>query len=415
MKKVVFVLVALVVAAPAFGDAVDITAAQVGSTPVVTITYNAPGKLPRAFALDITVDSGTITGISNFFTGECTSSSKGYGVFPANFNRYIDPEAPNWGDANYTPIADVDDLEGDTQGGLDTNGITIEMGSLYVPPNSPPTSGTLCNITVSGDCNVSLAVNVGRGKVVFEDGNEASPVNFTPCTVIAMATVPNVLDMNETDAIAAIVAAGFAVGATVEECNENEAADEVLDQDPDAGPALIGSDVDLWVSRGWPVVPDVVGDANQAAQDEINAVTDLSVGTVTGVCSETVAEGLVISQTPGSGATTCDNTVNLEISRGGSPLAACGCCLGDVDKNGYIYTSDYNAMVTLLNDFYIANGSYYRPISDADYIANPCADIDKNSYMYTSYYNAIVTLLNALYLENASYYRPCPYTPPAGF
>jgi len=191
MRKIVFALVTMIVATPAFGDALDVTATQVGSTLDVDIAYSAPGKLPRGFGLDITVDNGqTIDAISNFFVGECTSDSNGFGIFPANFARYINPDDPNWEDVNYTPVADPCDLPGDTLGGLGTSGITIEMGSLYAEPNGPPpASGTLCTITVSGDCNVALAANVGRGKVVFEDGTEPDPLNLTGCKVVTARPV----------------------------------------------------------------------------------------------------------------------------------------------------------------------------------------------------------------------------------
>jgi len=263
MKKIVFALVALVVAVPAMASQVDVNAVQVGTTLEVEITYEATSGLPRAFALDITVDSGTITGISNYVTGESGPGNIGHGIFPANFNRYIDPCAPNWSDVNYTPVAEPCDLPGDTQDGIGTDGITIEMGSLYVGgPNSPLASDTLCNITVSGDCTVSLALNVGRAGIIMEDGNAPGSINLYGCTVVTTTTVPNVMDMNETEAIAAITGADLVVGATTYECNNVEAADEVLDQDPDGGEVVpIDSAVDLWVSTGLCLVsvPDIVG------------------------------------------------------------------------------------------------------------------------------------------------------------
>ena len=319
MKKIVFVLVALVVACPAFGDAVDINAIQVGSTADVDITYSAPGKLPRAFALNITVDSNrTITGISNFVTGESGPGNIGYGIFPASFDRHINPADPCWGDANYTPVAEPNDLPGDTLGGLGTNGITIEMGSLYVGgPNSPATSGTLCTITVSGGCTVTLTANVGRGKVVFEDSTEASPINLYGETVILQVTVPDVTAMNETNATTAITGVGLNAVVVAYECNDVELVDEVLAQDPIGGTMVdSGTDVDLWVSLGSPVVPDVLGDTNAVAQAAINAVVGLSVGNITTDCNDSIADGNVISTNPAAGAATCGTTVDIVISTG---------------------------------------------------------------------------------------------------
>ena len=353
MKKIVFALVAIVVAAPAMAGDVDVNAVQVGTTFEVEITYEATSGLPRAFGLDITVDSGqTITDVNKYFAGECDvpGKAKGFGIFPANFARYIDPCDPNWSDPDYTPVADPCDLPGKTEGGIGTSGITIEMGSLYVGPNSPASAGTLCSVWVSGDCTVTLELNVGRAGVVMEDGNAPGSINLYGCTVSTQVSVPDVTAMNKTDATTAIEAVGLVVGVETGVCSEVEAEDEVLTQDPTGG---------------------------------------------------TMAD-------PGS-------AVDLDISRGGSPLAACGCCLGDVDKNTYIYTSDYIAMIDLMNSFYLGDGSFYRALGHPDYDNNPCADIDKNSYMYTSDYIAMIDLMNALYLEDGSFFRQCPYTPPPGF
>ena len=179
MKKFFLLWAVLVLAAPAMAvDAVDVCAVDIGGD-AVEIRYTVvSGQLPRAFALDITVDAGTISLVDGFFSGQCDDVNRGYGIFPANFNRYIDAAGPNWVDVNYTPVADVCDLPGDTQGGEDTNGITIEMGSLYVDDNSPPTSGVLCVVHITADCNMTLAKNIGRGSVVLEDGNEPDPLVF---------------------------------------------------------------------------------------------------------------------------------------------------------------------------------------------------------------------------------------------
>ena len=180
MKKFFLIWAVLVLAAPAMADpnVVDVCAVPIGGD-LVEIRYRVvSGQLPRAFALDITVSAGNIVNVSDFFSGECGDVNKGYGIFPASFNREIDADDPNWVDVNYTPVADVCDLPGDTQGGEGTEGVTIEMGSLYVDDNSPPTSGVLCVIQVSADCNIDLASNVGRGKVVLEDGTAIDPCFF---------------------------------------------------------------------------------------------------------------------------------------------------------------------------------------------------------------------------------------------
>jgi hypothetical protein len=177
MKKVVFPLVVAVLAAPAWAT-VAISVTDLGNGKA-GIDYSGTERA-RAFALDITVDAGTIDAISDFAVGD---NNNGYGIFPANFSRYItvDPvtgEVSDWSAQGYTPVADANDPG--ALGGLGTGGITIEMGSLY-DTNAPPLQGRLCVITCSGPCKVTVATNATRGNVVLEDGSEAT-VDLTAAT-----------------------------------------------------------------------------------------------------------------------------------------------------------------------------------------------------------------------------------------
>jgi hypothetical protein len=183
MRKLMLIVAAIAIAAPALAT-VEIGVTDLGGLQAA-ITYNCTaGEAVRAFALDITVDAGTIDAVSGYKTGESVTGSLGYGIFPGNFRDYINPAAPDWGDANYTPIAPSGDP--DALGGLGTAGVTIELGSLYVDANSPAASGTLCVLTVSEGCNVCVVANDSRGAVVLEDAT-AAPTNLplTPCVAIA--------------------------------------------------------------------------------------------------------------------------------------------------------------------------------------------------------------------------------------
>ena len=188
-RRILVIVAALVFATPALA-VVDFNAVQDANVKVVSITYS--GEVVRAMALDITVDSNTtIAGISSYKTGESTAASKGYGIFPGRFRDYIDAANPNWADPNYTPVAPAGDP--DARGGIGTNGVTIELGSLYVgEPNKPATSGTLCKLllsTTSLDCNMTVAANATRGRVVKEDANEAS-TNLSIVRKLVFLTIP---------------------------------------------------------------------------------------------------------------------------------------------------------------------------------------------------------------------------------
>ena len=156
MKKLVLTLAVVLLATPAWATDVAITCTDEGGG-VVRIDYAVTGApKARAFALDITVDAGVIEAISDFKVGESTAADKGYGIFPANFSRFITVDAATgevttWDVNDYTPVADVNDPG--ALGGLGTNGITVEMGALYAPtddssPNAPDNTGTLCKIKV---------------------------------------------------------------------------------------------------------------------------------------------------------------------------------------------------------------------------------------------------------------------------
>ncbi len=169
MQKTIVALSLVMMAAPVWaGVAITVTDLDDGKA---GIDYSGT-ELVRAFALDITVDAGTIDAISDFAVGD---DNNGYGIFPANFSRNIvvDPmtgEVSDWAVAGYTPVADAGDPG--ALGGLGTNGITIEMGSLY-DTQAPSLSGRLCVITCSEPCKVTVTTNATRGNVVLEDASEA--------------------------------------------------------------------------------------------------------------------------------------------------------------------------------------------------------------------------------------------------
>lgn len=184
MKKTLVVLSVVMLTAPAWAG-VAITVTDLGDGKA-SIDYSG-ADLVRAFALDITVDAGTIDAISDFVIGD---DNNGYGIFPANFSRNIvvDPvtgDVSDWAVAGYTPVADAGDPG--ALGGLGTSGITIEMGSLY-DTKAPPLSGTLCVITCSEPCRVTVTTNATRGNVVLEDASEAV-VDLFAATEILIAGV----------------------------------------------------------------------------------------------------------------------------------------------------------------------------------------------------------------------------------
>ena len=196
MRKIIVVVAVLLLATPVLATVKIIIENDGGKA---AIKYETTGEKVRAFALDLTIDTGTITAISDFMKGESTAANKGYGIFPANFGRFItvnaDGEVANWNVAEYTPVADKADPG--ALGGLGTNGITIEMGALYYPTNdasvnAPANTGTLCKLAISGPCKMTAALNAARGGVVLTDPAVAAQVDISKATAVAIGAAPSI-------------------------------------------------------------------------------------------------------------------------------------------------------------------------------------------------------------------------------
>jgi len=172
MNKIILGCVGLLLifAVPAMAE-VTITATQVsGSEVEISYSGATAGNPVRAFALDITLDNpdAKIVSVTAAKRGISTSAAPGYGIFPASFAREINPSDPNWDDADYTPAALLKDLPSDTQPGIDSNGITVELGSLYDgDANKPLTGDLLLTLTIDAPemaiVDLDILENASRG------------------------------------------------------------------------------------------------------------------------------------------------------------------------------------------------------------------------------------------------------------
>ena len=130
------------------------------------------GEVVRAFALDVTVDGGQILGITNYFRGPCSATAQGYGIFPASFRDNVTVGTGSnatWNVSTYSPLAVPADNPGGTLPGLNSSGVTLELGGLWdptVPAAFPPASGTLCALQISQTANLSVSANLARGGIV---------------------------------------------------------------------------------------------------------------------------------------------------------------------------------------------------------------------------------------------------------
>jgi len=130
-------------------------------------------------------------------------------------------------------------------------------------------------------------------------------------------TVPDVVDTEQSAAETAIIDAGLTVGTITQDFSDTVVAGNVISQNPAAGELLpLSEAVDLVVSLGLPIIPDVTGMTQAAAEAAITVAT-FTVGTVTTSCSDTVAAGNVINQNPiGGTSATSGTVVDLVVSLG---------------------------------------------------------------------------------------------------
>ena len=191
---------------------------------------------------------------------------------------------------------------------------------------------------------VSTASNstVPAGSVFSQNplaGTEAAPGSAVNLVVSSGAPtlVPNVVNLTQADATAALTSVGLAVGTVSTALSATVRAGAVISQSPVAGTQVAsGGHVDLVVSSGV-TVPNVVGQP-QSAVASILAPIGLIVGTVNTQPSQTVPIGVVISQTPAANAQASGGSaVNLVVSSGvsvpnvvGQPQSAVAGILGPV-------------------------------------------------------------------------------------
>jgi hypothetical protein len=194
MKKLILVLAIALIASQAFG-AVSVTLTKRSGQNIVDVNYScaSAAERPRAFALEVSVESPVVfTDINDYWVGESNSispSKVGYGIYPARITFWLPPgdedrDVNSWG----RPEADQNDIGAKDQI-FPSNDIVLEFASLYYGEvNAPALSGRLCSLAY--DCNsAASAKNVSaleedtyRGGIVLEDGTPVE-VTVTPLVV----------------------------------------------------------------------------------------------------------------------------------------------------------------------------------------------------------------------------------------
>jgi hypothetical protein len=181
MRAIVFASI-IVLIAPASLLAtvlIKVEARPSGDEFIISFDSWTEPNLVRAFALDIRTDND-----ANII--EVTALNPDYYIHPGTMQFDVQGNIIDYG----TPVAENNDLPGDTLPGLDSNGVTLVLASLYAPvgpgsPNAPNTYGPLVSILVDKSCCLTISPNVSRAGptgVVMENHDEVVEVYFDdPC------------------------------------------------------------------------------------------------------------------------------------------------------------------------------------------------------------------------------------------
>ena len=173
MRTLILALAVVLLAAPVWAT-VTITVEQDATNPQkMWIGYTSDeAELIRAFALDLVAEHNIVE-VNDYAVGD---DNGGYGIFPGSFAAApiaVNPttgQVDNWAVAGYSPVAPAGDP--DALGGIGTDGVTIEMGSLY-DQAAPGNSGILCSVTVDDEVTMlCIESNAIRGNVVLESAAE---------------------------------------------------------------------------------------------------------------------------------------------------------------------------------------------------------------------------------------------------
>jgi len=229
-------------------------------------------------------------------------------------------------------------------GGFVGGAITLIVES---PPTGPATIVPNITYMASADAEATLAAaGLNRGSTVWsshpsvpagsiishnpvagQSSYQGWSIDVAESTGPNPGSVPYVIHHTQADAVTALNTAGYVLGNVSYQSHNVVPAGYVVSQNPwGDSPLAAGSAVDLVLSSATadPVfiaVPDVVGQSQANAVAAIsNAGLNAAVSTAN---SDTVAAGIVISQTPGSGAEALAGSyVQLVVSAGPAPQTA---------------------------------------------------------------------------------------------
>ncbi len=181
-----------------------------------------------------------------------------------------------------------------------------------------------------GDVNQEFNADIEKGNVIYQMPSAGSQVNKGEVIDIVIslgpknANIPNLVGMSLAEAKNIIKENKLEIGSIDEEYSDSYAQGIVMSQSPNSGSGTIeeGDDIDLVISKGPKEevkinVPNIVGLTLEKAEEALTA-NKLKLGNIKSDYSNDYPEGVVIMQTPGSGADGVKEgqAINVTISKG---------------------------------------------------------------------------------------------------
>ncbi len=289
----------------------DVTPPQVSITSPSddAVLYASPVMVSGIATDDVTLAGVTVNGVAASLLGDVFTASVALVAGTNALTAVATDAAGNSTSVSisvtFAPPVTVPDVTGQEQ--ADAEAAIVDSG------------------LVVGNVDTAHSDTVPAGKVLAQDppaGTSValgSAVNLVISSGPALVVVPDVVGQAQTDAEAAIAAAGLSVGTLALNNSDTVPAGNVISQDPPAGTSVApGRAVNLVVSLGpaQVIVPDVTGSAQAAAESTITAA-GLVLGTVSEASSDTVEAGEVIAQDPPAGTLVAPgSSVDLVVSTG---------------------------------------------------------------------------------------------------
>ncbi len=155
-----------------------------------------------------------------------------------------------------------------------------------------------------------ISTDPEEGEMLFEGDS----VELTVSTGPGEATVPDVRGLTEEEAIAELEDAGLELGSIDDTEHDKDLTEgQVARTEPEADTEVeAGTEVDLFIADGRVELPDLTGDTEEAARQNISAL-GLSV-VVTEVETEDEEAGTVLSQDPVAGLVSVGSEVAIEVA-----------------------------------------------------------------------------------------------------